>query len=216
MKNETKTTPTYKKGRVVRLRFVECPATPGIYVLQRADGSPHGATWRPHGHYSMLLPKAMTVYAVIDDKHGKDFTVCTPAQLGRRSIKLSGLKDQSRDLLAEGGQHWARPAQLAVRFGCKHSQMSVWLAALRAAGRVRMWQPELPGAAKSHTYYNIADIERAWQLKQDTPPTPEPKLQQRAQQYPFRRQLPPEQQRGLAAMEALKARIAAENSTPTC
>lgn len=127
---------------------------------------------------------------------------------------LACLKDQNRDLLAEGGQQWARPSQLAVRFGCRRSQMAVWLAALRAAGGVRMWQPELPGASKSHTYYNIADIERAWQLQQDTPPTPDAKLKQRAQQYPFRRQLPPEQQRGLAAMEALKARIAAENATP--
>ncbi len=142
-----------------------------------------------------------------------DCPVVTPDSLAQFGAwLLSSLKDQNRDLLAEGGQHWARPGQLAVRFGCKRSQMSVWLASLRAAGKVRMWQPELPGEAKSHTYYNIADIERAWQLKQAEPPAPEPKLQQRAQQYPFRRHLPPHQQRGIAAMEALKARLADENN----
>ncbi|MBR2126919.1 MAG: hypothetical protein IJ943_09330 [Akkermansia sp.] len=131
---------------------------------------------------------------------------------------LSSLKSELTTLAATegGGQQWARSGQLALRFGCKRSQMSLWLATLAAGGHVRVWQPQLPNGSTGNPYYNVADVERAWLVKQDTPPATDPREQRKAQLHPYRRSLPPEQQRGLAAMEALKARIAAEKNTTTC
>lgn len=86
---KTETTPTYKKGSLVALRFVECPATPGIYVLHYADGKPHGAIWRPLKAHSMLLPQRMTVYATITAKTGARVAVTTPGELGATVLTLS-------------------------------------------------------------------------------------------------------------------------------
>lgn len=150
-----------------------------------------------------------------------DCPVITPDALATFGTwLLSVLKEENRSLLSEGGQQWARAGQLAMRFGCRRSQMSAWLAALRAEGTVRVCRPHLPDGTESHHYYNIADIERAWLLARPepaaAPSTNGTAAATRPAEYPYRRHttsaLPPEQQRGLAAMEALKARIAAKNS----
>lgn len=151
-----------------------------------------------------------------------DCPVITPEALATFGTwLLSVLKEENRSLLSEGGQQWARAGQLAMRFGCRRSQMSAWLAALRAEGTVRVCRPHLPDGTESHHYYNIADIERAWLLARPEPATngnttTAAATATRPAEYPYRRHtssaLPPEQQRGLAAMEALKARIAAQNS----
>lgn len=148
-----------------------------------------------------------------------DCPVITPDALATFGTwLLSVLKEENRTLLAEGGQQWARAGQLAMRFGCRRSQMSAWLAALRAEGTVRVCRPHLPDGTESHHYYNIADIERAWLLTRPEPATngtTTATTATRPAEYrrtPYASALPPEQQRGLAAMEALKARIAAQNS----
>lgn len=144
-----------------------------------------------------------------------DCPVITPDALATFGTwLLSVLKEENRTLLAEGGQQWARAGQLAMRFGCRRSQMSAWLAALRAEGAVRVCRPHLPDGTESHHYYNIADIERAWLLARPEPAAESPSREAKApyRRTPYASALPPEQQRGLAAMEALKARIAAQNS----
>ncbi len=151
-----------------------------------------------------------------------DCPVITPDALATFGTwLLSVLKEENRSLLSEGGQQWARAGQLAMRFGCRRSQMSAWLAALRAEGTVRVCRPHLPDGTESHHYYNIADIERAWLLARPEPATATAATNDTAaaaarpaeyRRPPYASALPPEQQRGLAAMEALKARIAAQNS----
>lgn len=87
---KTETTPTYKKGALVALRFIESPGAPGTYVMQHADGTLHGATWRPRGNYSMQLPKAMTVFAEITGRRGDNLLIVeTPWLLGRCHLVLS-------------------------------------------------------------------------------------------------------------------------------
>ncbi|MBQ4594771.1 MAG: hypothetical protein IJA81_09070 [Akkermansia sp.] len=127
---------------------------------------------------------------------------------------LSTLKSDITALAATegGGQQWARSSQLALRFGCKRSQMTLWLTTLHERGQVRVWRPRLPNGCEGKPYYSIADVERAWLVRQEAPPATDPKEQQKAQQWPFRRQLPPNQQAGLRAMNELKARIREEST----
>lgn len=127
---------------------------------------------------------------------------------------LATLKSELTVLAATegGGQQWARSGQLALRFGCKRSQMTMWLTTLAERRQVRVWVPQLPNGGTGNPYYNVADVERAWLVKQAEPPATDPKEQKKAQQYPFRRQLPPYQQAGLRAMEELKEKIRRTNS----
>lgn len=83
---KTENTPTYKKGALVALRFIESPGAPGIYVMQKADGTLHGATWRPRSDLSIQLPKAVTIFAEIISQHGSSLVVETPSLLGRRQL----------------------------------------------------------------------------------------------------------------------------------
>ncbi|MBR2126918.1 MAG: hypothetical protein IJ943_09325 [Akkermansia sp.] len=86
---KTENTPTYKKGALVALRFIESPSGNGTYVMQKADGTLHGATWRPRKDHSMQLPKAMTVFAEIAGRRGDNLIVETPYLLGRCHLVLS-------------------------------------------------------------------------------------------------------------------------------
>lgn len=73
---------------------------------------------------------------------------------------LATLKAQ--DSPADAGQIWARPLQIAERFGAGKSQVNTWLARLVAQGKVRRWQPETAKGTKGDTYYYLPDIEKAW------------------------------------------------------
>lgn len=64
-------------------------------------------------------------------------------------------------------QVWARPSQIAERFGVKRAQVTVWLSRLVEAGKVRRWQPETARGTAGDTYYNLEDIESAWRLKNE-------------------------------------------------
>ena len=144
-----------------------------------------------------------------------DCPVVTPEALCTFACWLLGtLKSELTTLAATegGGQQWARSGQLALRFGCKRSQMTVWLTTLAERRQVRVWVPQLPNGSTGNPYYNVGDVERAWVVKQDMPPATDPQEQRKAQQYPFRRQLPPYQQAGLRAMEELKEKIRRTNS----
>lgn len=148
-----------------------------------------------------------------------DCPVITPDALCQFAAwLLAALREQTAEQLATGAgsaQQWARPCQLAARFGTGRNQMSLWLSALREAGAVRICRPKLPDGTESNWYYNIADVERAWLLQQATPPAGDPaRAAAHAQQHPYRRSLPPEQQRGLAALRELEAKIRAEKATP--
>lgn len=119
-----------------------------------------------------------------------------------------------------GGVQWARSGQLAARFGCRRSQMSLWLATLRERRLVRVWQPQLPDGATGNPYYNIADVERAWLVaaadtataSADDPIPARPGVDRRRIARPG---LPPQQQAGLAAMQALTERCRAERLSTT-
>ena len=63
------------------------------------------------------------------------------------------------------GQVWARPSQIAERFGVKRAQVAAWLSRLVEAGRVRRWQPETARGTAGDTYYNLEDIETAWKYE---------------------------------------------------
>lgn len=63
------------------------------------------------------------------------------------------------------GQVWARPSQIAERFGVKRAQVAAWMSRLVEAGKVRRWQPETARGTAGETYYNLEDLERAWMMK---------------------------------------------------
>lgn len=63
------------------------------------------------------------------------------------------------------GQVWARPSQIAERFGVKRAQVAAWLSRLVEAGKVRRWQPETARGTAGDTYYNVEDIENAWKIE---------------------------------------------------
>lgn len=63
------------------------------------------------------------------------------------------------------GQVWARPAQIAERFGAGRAQVCVWLSRLVEAGKVRRWQPETARGTAGDTYYHLEDIENAWRMQ---------------------------------------------------
>ena len=73
--------------------------------------------------------------------------------------KLKALADNSP---AAGKQEWARPLQIAERFGVKRAQVNTWLSRLVEQGKVRRWQPETAKGTKGDTYYYLPDIEKAW------------------------------------------------------
>ncbi len=90
-----------------------------------------------------------------------DVPVVTPDGLAAFGCwLLATLKAQ--DSPADAGQIWARPLQIAERFGAGKSQVNTWLARLVAQGKVRRWQPETAKGAKGDTYYYLPDIEKAW------------------------------------------------------
>lgn len=86
---------------------------------------------------------------------------------------LAKLKAHEEDTPADVGQVWARPQQIAERFGVKRAQVNTWLALLVAQGKVRRWQPETAKGTKGDTYYYLPDVEKAWSL--DTLPVHESK-----------------------------------------
>lgn len=69
---------------------------------------------------------------------------------------------KAQDSPADAGQVWARPLQIAERFGAGKSQVNTWLTRLVAQGKVRRWQPETAKGTKGDTYYFLPDIEKAW------------------------------------------------------
>lgn len=86
-------TPTYCRGQQVALRFAATEADPGLYTLLRADLSPAqpATTWRPQGHYSMQLPRRLTIWAEIvgtTARGGGSITLATPAELARHTFSL--------------------------------------------------------------------------------------------------------------------------------
>lgn len=94
-----------------------------------------------------------------------DAPVVTPDGLAAfGSWLLATLKAQAQETPAEGGQMWARPSQIAARFGAKRSQVNTWLARLVEQGKVRRWQPETSKGTKGDTYYSLPDLEKAWSL----------------------------------------------------
>ena len=94
-----------------------------------------------------------------------DAPVVTPDGLAAfGSWLVATLKAHADDSPAEAGQMWARPTQIASRFGAKRSQVNVWLARLVAQGKVRRWQPETAKGTKGDTFYYLPDLEKAWSL----------------------------------------------------
>lgn len=77
---------------------------------------------------------------------------------------LAKLKAHAEDTPADVGQVWARPLQIAERFGVKRAQVNAWLARLVEQGKVRRWQPETAKGTKGDTYYSLPDLEKAWSL----------------------------------------------------
>ena len=92
-----------------------------------------------------------------------DAPVVTPDGLAVfGSWLVATLKAQDRP--AEVGQKWARPLQIAERFGVKRAQVNAWLARLGEQGKVRRWQLETAKGTKGDTYYSLPDLEKAWSL----------------------------------------------------
>lgn len=94
-----------------------------------------------------------------------DMPVITPDTLaafgGWMLAKMKELDKRN----AGGGQVWARPSQIAERFGVKRAQVAAWLARLVEANKVRRWQPETARGTAGDTYYNLDDIENAWKIE---------------------------------------------------
>ena len=94
-----------------------------------------------------------------------DMPVITPDSLaafgGWMLAKMKELDKRS----GSGGQVWARPSQIAERFGVKRAQVASWLSRLVEAGKVRRWQPETARGTAGETYYNLEDLEKAWTIK---------------------------------------------------
>lgn len=94
-----------------------------------------------------------------------DSLVVTPDGLAAFGIwMLAKIKEVSEDSPVESGQVWARPLQIAERYGVKRAQVNTWLARLVAQGKVRRWQPETAKGTKGDTYYYLPDIEKAWSV----------------------------------------------------
>ena len=94
-----------------------------------------------------------------------DVPVVTPDGLAAFGCwLLSTLKAHAEDTPADVGQVWARPLQIAERFGVKRAQVNAWLARLVEQGKVRRWQPETAKGTKGDTYYSLPDLEKAWSL----------------------------------------------------
>lgn len=94
-----------------------------------------------------------------------DLPVVTPDTLAVACVWLLAKIKELDKSNGRGGQVWARPLQIAERFGAKRSQVCIWLARLAEAGKVRRWSPETPLGTRGDTYYNIEDIEKAWILE---------------------------------------------------
>lgn len=94
-----------------------------------------------------------------------DAPVVTPDSLAAfGSWMIAKIKSLDSNRGGEG-QAWARPSQIAERFGVKRAQVNAWLARLVEAGKVRRWQPETARGTAGDTYYNIEDIEKAWEIQ---------------------------------------------------
>lgn len=94
-----------------------------------------------------------------------DMPVITPDTLAAfGGWMLAKMKEFDKTTPA-GGQVWARPSQIAARFGVKRAQVAAWLSRLVEAGKVRRWQPETARGTAGDTYYNIADLENVWKLE---------------------------------------------------
>ena len=86
-----KTTPSYRPGQSIALRFRAIgAAAPGIYTLLQADRTAHGATWHPRLSGCCTLPPVITVWAEVSAKprNGR-YTLALPSDLGGGSITLS-------------------------------------------------------------------------------------------------------------------------------
>lgn len=95
-----------------------------------------------------------------------DAPVITPDALAAfGGWMIAKMKNMSEDRRA-ACQVWARPAQIAERFGVKRAQANTWLARLVEAGKVRRWVPETARGTAGDTYYNLEDIEKAWSVTQ--------------------------------------------------
>lgn len=94
-----------------------------------------------------------------------DAPVVTPDGLAAfGSWLVATLKNKDADAPAVDVQMWARPAQIAARFGAGRTQVNVWLARLVEQGKVRRWRPETAKGTKGDTFYSLPDLEKAWRL----------------------------------------------------
>lgn len=91
-------------------------------------------------------------------------TVATPEMLARGLTWLcSKIREEIQARPAAAGQVWGTVEDFMVRYGWKKSQAHLHLTRLAERGAVRIQKPN--GADKRGTYYNIADVEKAWSVE---------------------------------------------------
>lgn len=73
---------------------------------------------------------------------------------------LQKIKAAVNERPAAGGQEWGTVQDIGRLYGLKKSRVTELVNKLKEAGKVRMQRPS--GAENKGTYYNLADIEKAW------------------------------------------------------
>ena len=91
-------------------------------------------------------------------------TVATPETLTRGLVWiLSKVREELQNRPAAAGQVWGTVEDFMIRYGWKKSQAHLQLTRLAERGAVRIQKPN--GETGRGTYYNIADVEKAWSVE---------------------------------------------------
>ncbi len=95
---------------------------------------------------------------------GSGSPVATPEMLMRMAQWLHAtLKREIAERPVNNGQEWGRISDIMRIYGVSKSQARLWLIRLREEGKVRVQNPIYGLKSKGDTFYNLADIARAYE-----------------------------------------------------
>ncbi len=95
---------------------------------------------------------------------GSGSPVATPEMLMRMAQWLHAtLKREIDARPVGGGQEWARVSDIMKIYGISRAQANCWMVRLREEGKVRVQNPISGAQGVGDTFYNLADIARAYE-----------------------------------------------------
>lgn len=95
---------------------------------------------------------------------GSGSPVATPEMLMRMAQWLHAtLKREIDARPARGKQEWGRVSDIMEIYGISRAQANCWMVRLRAEGKVRVQNPISGAQGVGDTFYNLADIARAYE-----------------------------------------------------